>query len=102
MSTCEYFGNWCKQVFTLITTLKGHEANPLACPKCGGKDLESQMATFFAKTSRKSSRLARCLSGTRRSRRRDRRATPPQAVLSRFWMFARTVWPWPFPSLADG
>lgn len=54
MPTYAYFCNRCKKEFTVTLTLKEHEENAPACPTCGGKDLESRMATFFAKTSRKS------------------------------------------------
>jgi putative FmdB family regulatory protein len=54
MPTYEYLCPKCKKKFTLVLSMKDHEARKAKCPKCGGKKLEQLISTFQAKTSRKS------------------------------------------------
>lgn len=43
----------CGHEFTVVMTIKERETEGAKCPKCDGK-AEPLLATFFAKTSRKS------------------------------------------------
>lgn len=54
MPTYEFRCEKCGKEFSVTTTLKEREAGGIACPGCGAKELEPLMASFFAKTSRKS------------------------------------------------
>ncbi len=44
----------CKKKFSLVLSIKDHDAGKAKCPKCGGKKVEQQITLFQAKTSRKS------------------------------------------------
>jgi putative FmdB family regulatory protein len=44
----------CKKKFTLILSIKEHDASRKKCPKCGDKKVEQLITSFIAKTSRKS------------------------------------------------
>jgi putative FmdB family regulatory protein len=54
MPTYAYLCPTCQKEFTVVQTIKEHEEHPPVCPTCGSKEIEAQMGTFFAKTSRKS------------------------------------------------
>lgn len=44
----------CGQVFERAEPLKEHGQSIPQCPKCDSRQVENQLAAFFAKTSRKS------------------------------------------------
>jgi len=54
MPTYDYQCLKCEKEFTLILSMKDHEAKKGKCPKCGGKRLKQALTPFIAKTSRKS------------------------------------------------
>jgi putative FmdB family regulatory protein len=54
MPSYEYRCPSCKKKFTVILSMKEHEARKAKCPKCGGKKLEQLISQFMARTSRKS------------------------------------------------
>jgi putative FmdB family regulatory protein len=54
MPSYEYRCPSCKKKFTVILSMKEHEARKAKCPKCGGKKLEQLISHFMARTSRKS------------------------------------------------
>jgi putative FmdB family regulatory protein len=54
MPSYEYRCPSCKKKFTLILSMREHEARKAKCPKCGGKKLEQLISQFMARTSRKS------------------------------------------------
>ena len=53
MPTYEYRCPKCSK-FSVILSIKEHDAKKAKCPKCGGKKLEQIISTFQVKTSRKS------------------------------------------------
>jgi len=54
MPTYVYLCSQCGEEFTLIMSLKEHEAAKVACPKCKSGETKQQMSHFMTKTSRKS------------------------------------------------
>ena len=54
MPTYDYRCPTCKKKFSLILSIKDHDAGKTKCPKCGGKKPEQLITPFQAKTSRKS------------------------------------------------
>jgi putative FmdB family regulatory protein len=54
MPSYEYRCPKCNKKFTLILSIREHDAGKGKCPKCGGKKLEQLITTFQVKTSRKS------------------------------------------------
>jgi putative FmdB family regulatory protein len=54
MPNYEYRCPSCKKKFTLILSMREHEAKKGKCPKCGGKKVEQLISQFMARTSRKS------------------------------------------------
>jgi len=54
MPTYEYKCFKCNKEFSLILSMKEHDAGKAKCPKCGGKKLEQLITAFQVKTSRKS------------------------------------------------
>jgi putative FmdB family regulatory protein len=54
MPTYEYLCPKCKKKFTVILSIRDHDAGKAKCPKCGGKKLEQLITSFQTKTSRKS------------------------------------------------
>lgn len=54
MPTYEYRCSKCEEGFTLIMSLKEHEAGKATCPKCGSEEVKQQLSHFISKTSRKS------------------------------------------------
>jgi putative FmdB family regulatory protein len=54
MPTYEYLCSKCEKKFTVILSIKDHDAGKAKCPKCGGKKLEQLITSFQTKTSRKS------------------------------------------------
>jgi putative FmdB family regulatory protein len=53
MPTYDYRCLSCKKKFTLIMSIKDHDASRVKCPKCGQKKVEQLISQFIAKTSRK-------------------------------------------------
>jgi putative FmdB family regulatory protein len=54
MPTYDYRCPACKKKFSLVLSIKDHDAGKAKCPKCGDKKVEQQISLFQAKTSRKS------------------------------------------------
>jgi len=54
MPVYEYVCKDCQHCFETVFTLKEHEAAEMRCPKCNSKNVEQDVAEFFAVTSRKS------------------------------------------------
>jgi len=54
MPVYDYVCNDCHKSFELVLTLSEHDKDQIVCPKCGSKNVEQEMAEFFAVTSKKS------------------------------------------------
>ena len=54
MPSYEYRCAKCNKEFSMILSIKDHDARKAKCPKCGGKKLEQRISSFMVKTSRKS------------------------------------------------
>lgn len=54
MPSYDYQCEKCNKKFTLVLSMKEHDAKKGKCPKCGGKKLKQLLTPFIAKTSRKS------------------------------------------------
>lgn len=54
MPEYDYFCEKCKEEFALFLSLKEHEDNRPACPKCGSNQVNRIFKEFFAKTGKKS------------------------------------------------
>jgi putative FmdB family regulatory protein len=52
--TYEYLCKDCRHVFDMALSLKAHENQPVACPKCGSSNVEQAFTIFYAVTSKKS------------------------------------------------
>jgi len=50
----EFYCEDCKKPFELILTFAEYEKGEFKCPKCGGRHVHQEPATFFAVTSSKS------------------------------------------------
>lgn len=44
----------CKKIFSLVLSLAEYEKKKPECPKCGSKQVEQVVETFYAVTSKKS------------------------------------------------
>jgi len=54
MPVYEYICKDCHHAFEAVLTLKEHENTDIRCPKCKSRNVEQDVAEFFAVTSRKS------------------------------------------------
>ncbi len=54
MPTYEYECLKCKKIFSVVLSVSEHEKEKPKCPKCGSKQVEQLVETFFAITSKKS------------------------------------------------
>lgn len=54
MPTYEYRCRKCGEVFEHFEHMTEHGQVKPVCPKCQSKDVEAQLSSFYAKTSRKS------------------------------------------------
>lgn len=54
MPTYEYQCKKCGEKFERTEHIKEHDTAKKECPKCGSKELDQILGSFFAKTSRKS------------------------------------------------
>ncbi len=54
MPVYEYICKECQLKFEAILTMKEHEEMHLCCPRCNSRNVEQEVAEFFAVTSRKS------------------------------------------------
>jgi putative FmdB family regulatory protein len=54
MPLYEYLCKKCVDSFTVTMTISEHDKKRVHCPRCKGTELEQQVQSFFAKTSRKS------------------------------------------------
>jgi putative FmdB family regulatory protein len=53
MPTYDYRCPGCKKKFSVMMTIREHDAKKVKCPKCGTKKVEQQISHFMTKTSRK-------------------------------------------------
>ena len=54
MPSYDYKCTKCNEKFTVILSIREHDAGEVKCPKCGEKKVEQLITTFQVKTSRKS------------------------------------------------
>ncbi|MBV9129973.1 MAG: zinc ribbon domain-containing protein [Verrucomicrobia bacterium] len=54
MPLYEYLCKKCGESFALTMTISEHGKKRVQCPHCKGTEVEQQVQSFFAKTSRKS------------------------------------------------
>ncbi len=54
MPTYDYLCTKCQKEFTVTMTVRELEKTKASCPACGSKELETQMGSVFAKTTKKS------------------------------------------------
>lgn len=54
MPVYDYLCNDCHKEFETVLTLDEHDHDKVKCPHCGSKNVEQEMAAFFAVTSKKS------------------------------------------------
>ena len=54
MPVYAYFCKNCRKTFERVLTVREHDSEQLRCPACGGKNVEQQVAAFYAVTSKKS------------------------------------------------
>ena len=53
MPTYDYHCDACHKSFTVVLSLKQHDARKPACPKCGSRRVRQKVSSFVAITSRK-------------------------------------------------
>jgi putative FmdB family regulatory protein len=53
MPSYDYRCSECKKKFSVMLSIKEHDAGKVKCQKCGGKKVEQQISHFMTKTSRK-------------------------------------------------
>jgi len=53
MPSYDYRCPECKKKFSVMLTIKQHDARKAKCPKCGNKKVEQLISHFMTKTSRK-------------------------------------------------
>jgi putative FmdB family regulatory protein len=54
MPIYEYVCQKCHHAFEVLLTFKEHDQEEVRCPRCKSKNVEQDVAEFFAATSRKS------------------------------------------------
>jgi putative FmdB family regulatory protein len=54
MPVYAYMCKKCHKVFEKILTLAEYEKQAVTCPTCKGRNVEQELGTFFAVTSKKS------------------------------------------------
>ena len=54
MPVYDYICNDCRKNFERVLTLHEHDSEKMRCPSCGSKNIEQQVAAFYAVTSKKS------------------------------------------------
>jgi putative FmdB family regulatory protein len=54
MPTYAYSCKDCHSSFDMTLTLAAHDREPVACPKCGSKNVVQGFTAFYAVTSKKS------------------------------------------------
>jgi len=54
MPVYDYLCKDCKKSFEQTLTMREHDGNRIACPHCGGSNVEQAAASFYAVTSKKS------------------------------------------------
>ncbi len=54
MPVYDYICKDCHKSFEEVLTLAEHDRDQIKCPHCGSKNVEQEVAEFFAVTSRKS------------------------------------------------
>ncbi len=54
MPTYEYLCKKCRKKFSVFMSVSAHDAKKVRCPKCKSTQVEQQLNSFFAVTSKKS------------------------------------------------
>lgn len=54
MPIYEYRCRKCGETFETVQSMTAHGKNQPPCPKCKSKEVETQVSSFYAQTSRKS------------------------------------------------
>jgi putative FmdB family regulatory protein len=54
MPQYEFLCKDCKKPFSKVLTLSEYANNTVVCPKCGSRNIEQQLSSFYAVTSKKS------------------------------------------------
>ncbi len=54
MPTYEYLCKKCNEKFSVFMTISEHDKKKVRCPKCKSTQVEQQVFSFFAVTSKKS------------------------------------------------
>jgi putative FmdB family regulatory protein len=54
MPVYDYICHDCNRSFETVLTLQEHDKEDIRCPKCGSKNVEQEVAEFFAVTGKKS------------------------------------------------
>ncbi len=54
MPQYEFLCKDCKKPFSKFLTFAAYEKEKIACPKCGSRNVEQRLSTFYAVTSKKS------------------------------------------------
>jgi len=54
MPVYDYICSDCHKSFETVLTLTEHDKKTVICPTCGSKNVEQEVADFFAVTSKKS------------------------------------------------
>lgn len=54
MPVYDYVCRKCGKKFSVTLTIHEHESKKVKCPKCESRNVEQQLAAFFAVTSKKS------------------------------------------------
>jgi putative FmdB family regulatory protein len=54
MPTYDYLCKKCRKKFSLFLSIRTHEEKKVRCPKCKSTQVEQQLNSFFAVTSKKS------------------------------------------------
>jgi putative FmdB family regulatory protein len=54
MPTYDYVCKKCRKKFSLVLTISAHDSKKARCPKCKSTQVEQQLNSFFAVTSKKS------------------------------------------------
>ncbi len=54
MPQYEFLCKDCKKPFSKFVTIAAYEKEKIVCPACGSGNVEQQLTTFYAVTSRKS------------------------------------------------
>jgi putative FmdB family regulatory protein len=54
MPQYEFLCKDCKKAFTKFLTIAAYDKETIVCPECGSRNVEQQLSSFYAVTSKKS------------------------------------------------